>query len=68
MSASSSSGGVSAGRVVGFIRPPAAVRAIVDKTAQYVAKSGPEFEAKIAERESGNSKFAFCEFCGVSQV
>ena len=47
------------GRVVGFIRPPPEVRGIVDKTASFVAKSGAEFEAKIAEREAGNQKFAF---------
>lgn len=54
-----SKGGTSAGRVVGFIRPPPDVRAIVDKTAQFVAKAGADFESKIAEREAGNLKFAF---------
>jgi splicing factor 3A subunit 1 len=55
----STSGGVQSGRVVGFIRPPPDVRAIVDKTAQFVAKAGSDFEGRIAEREAGNLKFAF---------
>ena len=36
------------GGVTGFVRPPPAIRAVVDKTALFVAKNGPEFEAKIA--------------------
>jgi splicing factor 3A subunit 1 len=43
----------------GFIRPPPEIRPIVEKTAQFVAKNGPEFEAKILDKEAGNVKFAF---------
>jgi splicing factor 3A subunit 1 len=47
------------GKIVGFIRPPPEIRAIVDKTAQFVAKHGEEFESKIMAKEAGNAKFAF---------
>ncbi|WFD04107.1 SF3a splicing factor complex subunit [Malassezia obtusa] len=41
------------------IYPPPDLRAIVDKTASFVARVGPRFEAKIREQERGNPKFAF---------
>ena len=31
-------------RTIGIIHPPPDIRTIVDKTAQFVAKNGPEFE------------------------
>ena len=46
-------------KLVGHIRPPPEIRAIVDKTAQFVAKNGPEFEAKIMADKGGDMKFAF---------
>lgn len=33
--------------------------AIVDKTANFVARNGPSFENKVKEAESNNSKFNF---------
>ena len=33
--------------------------AIVEKTAQFVARNGPEFEARILEKEANNPKFGF---------
>lgn len=49
------------GKVIGFIRPPPEIRTIVDKTAQFVAKHGDEFEAKIMAKEAANIKFAFLQ-------
>uniref|UniRef100_A0A7E4ZVE5 Splicing factor 3A subunit 1 n=1 Tax=Panagrellus redivivus TaxID=6233 RepID=A0A7E4ZVE5_PANRE len=45
--------------IVGIIYPPPDIRSIVDKTANFVAKNGVEFENKIKEREALNPKFAF---------
>uniref|UniRef100_UPI00358F1148 splicing factor 3A subunit 1-like n=1 Tax=Myxine glutinosa TaxID=7769 RepID=UPI00358F1148 len=45
--------------VVGIIYPPPEVRNIVDKTASFVARNGPEFEARIRQNEINNSKFNF---------
>jgi splicing factor 3A subunit 1 len=33
----------------------------VDKTAAFVARNGPEFEARIQENERGNPKFSFLQ-------
>lgn len=46
------------GKVVGFIRPPPDIRAVVNKTAQFVAKNGPDFEAKLLSNDL-SQKFAF---------
>jgi splicing factor 3A subunit 1 len=46
-------------KLVGVIRPPAEIRAIVDKTAQFVAKNGSDFESKILAKEANNPKFSF---------
>ena len=32
---------------------------IVDKTANFVARNGPEFEARIRQNEQNNAKFNF---------
>ncbi|KAL1517163.1 hypothetical protein ABEB36_000962 [Hypothenemus hampei] len=45
--------------IVGIIFPPPEVRNIVDKTASFVARNGPEFEARIRQNELGNPKFNF---------
>ena len=45
--------------VVGVITPPPDIRAIVDKTAQFVARNGPEFETRILGSEKNNAKFNF---------
>ncbi|XP_044258297.1 splicing factor 3A subunit 1-like [Tribolium madens] len=39
--------------------PPPEVRDIVDKTASFVARNGPEFEARLRQNELGNPKFNF---------
>ena len=44
---------------VGIIQPPPDVKAIVDKTAQFVARNGPEFEQRILGSEKNNAKFNF---------
>ncbi|KAJ8678963.1 hypothetical protein QAD02_014750 [Eretmocerus hayati] len=45
--------------IVGIIYPPPEVRNIVDKTASFVARNGPEFESKIRQNELKNPKFNF---------
>ncbi|BBN13863.1 hypothetical protein MPTK1_6g06990 [Marchantia polymorpha subsp. ruderalis] len=41
------------------VEPPAEIRCIVDKTAQFVAQNGLEFEQKILSNEKRNPKFNF---------
>ncbi|KAJ2531803.1 SF3a splicing factor complex subunit [Coemansia sp. RSA 1935] len=43
----------------GLIYPPIDIKAIVDKTAEHVAKSGTAFEQLIREKYEGNDKFSF---------
>lgn len=43
----------------GIIYPPPELRAIVDKTANYVARNGTHFEGKIREDGAGSNRFAF---------
>lgn len=45
--------------VIGIIYPPPEVRNIVDKTASFVARNGPEFESRIRQNEQNNPKFNF---------
>ena len=47
------------GRINGIIYPPPEVRNIVDKTASFVARNGPEFEQRIKQNEVNNPKFNF---------
>lgn len=48
------------GKVKGIIYPPPDIRAIVDKTARFVAKNGKSFEERIQASEEGKSaKFNF---------
>jgi hypothetical protein len=48
------------GKVTGIILPPPDIRAIVEKTAQFVAKHGKSFEEKILNSPEGQStKFNF---------
>ncbi|KAJ2541312.1 SF3a splicing factor complex subunit [Coemansia sp. RSA 1853] len=44
---------------MGLIYPPIDIKAIVDKTAEHVAKSGTAFEQLIREKYEGNDKFSF---------
>eukprot|EP00199_Chlamydomonas_sp_CCMP681_P001490 CAMPEP_0119101644 /NCGR_PEP_ID=MMETSP1180-20130426/640_1 /TAXON_ID=3052 ORGANISM="Chlamydomonas cf sp, Strain CCMP681" /NCGR_SAMPLE_ID=MMETSP1180 /ASSEMBLY_ACC=CAM_ASM_000741 /LENGTH=817 /DNA_ID=CAMNT_0007085795 /DNA_START=20 /DNA_END=2473 /DNA_ORIENTATION=- len=46
-------------KAIGVILPPPDIRAIVDKTASFVAKHGSEFERRILENEKSNAKFGF---------
>ncbi|GLI60020.1 hypothetical protein VaNZ11_002084, partial [Volvox africanus] len=46
-------------RAVGVILPPPDIRAIIDKTAQFVSKNGVEFEKRILSNEKNNVKFNF---------
>ena len=46
-------------RTIGIIHPPPDIRTIVDKTSQFVAKNGPEFEKRIIANNTGNVKFNF---------
>ncbi|GLE05172.1 hypothetical protein PINS_up014160 [Pythium insidiosum] len=46
------------GKVTGLIYPPPDIRAIVDKTAQFVARNGRSFERKIAG-ETMSARFSF---------
>lgn len=41
------------------IIPPPDLRNIVDKTAAFVARNGPEFESRIRQTEQANPKFNF---------
>ena len=43
----------------GVVLPPRDIRAIVEKTAGYVARNGPAFEDRIREKERHNPKFSF---------
>ncbi|RWS06912.1 splicing factor 3A subunit 1-like protein [Dinothrombium tinctorium] len=47
------------GETIGIIYPPPELRNIVDKTASFVARNGPEFESRIQQNEQNNSKFNF---------
>lgn len=46
-------------RTIGIIHPPPDIRNIIDKTAHFVAKHGPEFEKRILASNVGNAKFNF---------
>ncbi|CAN4078511.1 unnamed protein product [Withania somnifera] len=46
-------------RSIGIIYPPQGIRSIVEKTSQFVAKNGPEFEKRIVLNNTGNAKFNF---------
>ncbi|KAJ4804001.1 SWAP (Suppressor-of-White-APricot)/surp domain-containing protein / ubiquitin family protein [Rhynchospora pubera] len=46
-------------RTIGIIYPPPDIKAIVEKTAQYVAKNGSDFERQILAKNAGNPKFNF---------
>ncbi|KAJ6996811.1 hypothetical protein D5086_010379 [Populus alba] len=46
-------------RTIGIIHPPPDIRSIVDKTSQFVAKNGPEFEKRIIANNANNAKFNF---------
>ena len=41
------------------IYPPADIKNVIDKTAEFVAKMGDDFEKKVAVQQAGQPKFAF---------
>ncbi|OJT08855.1 Splicing factor 3A subunit 1 [Trametes pubescens] len=45
----------------GLILPPPEIKSVIDRTAQFVARSAnpPQFEEKIRENQRGDPKFAF---------
>ncbi|PWY79442.1 Surp module [Aspergillus sclerotioniger CBS 115572] len=43
----------------GVVLPPKDIRAIVEKTAGYVARNGVVFEDRVREKERNNPKFSF---------
>lgn len=43
----------------GVVLPPKDIRAIVEKTAGYVARNGPVFEDRIRDKNVSNPKFSF---------
>ncbi|KAJ2737635.1 SF3a splicing factor complex subunit [Coemansia sp. Cherry 401B] len=43
----------------GMIYPPVDIKAIVDKTAEHVARSGEAFEQMVREKYQGSVKFSF---------
>ena len=43
----------------GVVLPPKDIRAIIEKTAGYVARNGTVFEDRIREKEKHNPKFSF---------
>jgi splicing factor 3A subunit 1 len=50
----------SQGKVSGIIIPPPEIRAVVDKTAQFVARNGKSFEQRILTSGEGKTaKFNF---------
>eukprot|EP00283_Hemiselmis_rufescens_P009358 CAMPEP_0173427322 /NCGR_PEP_ID=MMETSP1357-20121228/6540_1 /TAXON_ID=77926 /ORGANISM="Hemiselmis rufescens, Strain PCC563" /LENGTH=543 /DNA_ID=CAMNT_0014391135 /DNA_START=194 /DNA_END=1821 /DNA_ORIENTATION=+ len=46
---------------IGVIQPPPDIKNIVDKTAGFVAKNGPQFEQRILTNERNTSKFGFLQ-------
>lgn len=46
-------------KALGIILPPPDIRAIIDKTAQFVSRNGVEFEKRILANEQNNVKFNF---------
>lgn len=50
----------SAAGPVGIIYPPRDIRGVIDKTAQFVAKCGPEFEGRV-RKEQNSKKFEFLD-------
>ena len=58
-SAAANNGRGAEGGITGVIVPPPEVRAIVDKTAGFVARNGKAFEARILEKNASSARFGF---------
>lgn len=48
-------------RAIGIILPPPDIRVIIEKTATFVAKNGPEFERRIVALNRGNAMVNFLQ-------
>jgi splicing factor 3A subunit 1 len=48
-------------KAIGIIQPPPDIKNIVDKTAAFVAKNGPQFEQRILTNEKNTTKFGFLQ-------
>jgi splicing factor 3A subunit 1 len=48
-------------KAVGIIQPPPEMKVVVEKTAAFVAKNGPQFEQRILTNERNTTKFAFLQ-------
>lgn len=48
-------------KAIGVIQPPPDMKNIVEKTASFVAKNGPQFEQRILTNERNTTKFAFLQ-------
>eukprot|EP00897_Mesotaenium_endlicherianum_P000066 jgi/Mesen1/1005/ME000120S00159 len=46
-------------KTIGMIHPPPDIRSIVDKTAEFVSRNGPDFEKRILAANKNNAKFNF---------
>jgi splicing factor 3A subunit 1 len=53
--------GACAAFFAGVIQPPPDIKSIVDKTAGFVAKNGPQFEQRILTNERNTTKFGFLQ-------
>lgn len=42
-----------------IIYPPPDIKSVIDKTAEFVAKVGEDFERKVSQQQAGQPKFAF---------
>ena len=42
-----------------IIYPPPDIKNVIDKTAEFVAKVGDDFEKKVSNQQGGQAKFAF---------
>lgn len=42
-----------------LIYPPADIKSVIDKTAEFVAKHGDEFERRVMVQQAKQAKFAF---------
>jgi hypothetical protein len=45
--------------MIGMIIPPAQIKERAEKTAEYVANNGEEFESLVYQEEQSNPKFIF---------
>ena len=57
------------GETIGIIVPPPDIKAIVNKTAQFVARNGKSFEERILASDEGkSSKFNFLKYKSLNKI